>query len=237
LLSSAQCQWQGAEEHGVHDDGIDRLLGQDGPQVAVLPGDGADEDATQIVLHPAHATLGRRLAFGVRHHEVVRVVLRCEGDERRARRGDPVAVVRRGEEDHVVALGDQPARQCEQGDGVALGRRGAQHVAPPKWSCRTQARGLRRRHVPTSPSLLVVGDLPGQQARDPAALGVPAPPAGLAAHASTTAPLHGPTQRVPSTTDPSSAPSVATATRPRTSPNSAGASAMFNSTTVALPRA
>ena len=103
---------------------------EDGAQVAVLPGDRPDEDPAQVVLHAPHAALGRRLALGVGHHQVVGVVLGGEGHEAGARRLDPGAVVLGREEHHVVPLADEPAGQRQQRRGVALGRRGAQHEAP-----------------------------------------------------------------------------------------------------------
>ena len=128
--AGAQRQGEGAEEHGVDHDAVGGEALEDGAQVAVLPRDRADEDPAQVVLHAPHAALGRRLALGVGHHQVVGVVLRREGHEAGARRLDPVAVVLGREERDVVALPDEPARQRQQRRGVALGRRGAQHEPP-----------------------------------------------------------------------------------------------------------
>ena len=70
--------------------------------------------------------------LGVGHHEVVSCRTSAgEGHERRTRGGHLVPVVRRGEEDDVVSLVHQTARQGQQGCGMALcRRRGMQHVAP-----------------------------------------------------------------------------------------------------------
>ena len=94
------------------------------------PGQRADEDPAQVVLDAPHAALGRRLALGVGHHQVVGVVRRGEGHEAGARRLDLFAVVRRREEHDVVTFGDQPAGQCDQRRRMTLGRRGAQDEAP-----------------------------------------------------------------------------------------------------------
>ena len=60
-----------------------------GAQVAVLAGDRPDEDPPQVVLDAPDAALGGRLPLGVGHHQVVGVVLRGEGHERRRRSPPP----------------------------------------------------------------------------------------------------------------------------------------------------
>ena len=126
----AQGQGKSAEEHGVDHDAVGGEVVEDGAQVAALAGQRADEDPAQVVLHAPHAALGRRLALGVGHHQVVGVVRGGEGDEAGTRRLDRVAVVLGREEHDVVPLGDQPARQRHQRRRMALGRRGAQDEAP-----------------------------------------------------------------------------------------------------------
>ena len=61
----AQRKREGAEEHGVDHDAVGGEARQDGAQVAALAGERADEDPAQVVLDPAHAALGRRLASGL----------------------------------------------------------------------------------------------------------------------------------------------------------------------------
>ena len=77
-----QRQRKGAEEHGVDHDAVGGEVVENGAQVAALAGQRAEKDPAQVVLHPPDAPLRRRLALGVRHHEVVGVVLAAKGTKR-----------------------------------------------------------------------------------------------------------------------------------------------------------
>ncbi len=114
------------------------------------PGQRADEDPAQVVLDPAHAALGRRLALGVGHHQIVGVVRRGEGDEASARGLDRFPVVLGREEDHVVAFARPGGRTTRPGaGGMALRRRGAEDEAPPG---RTVVAGTVAAHAPPTRS-------------------------------------------------------------------------------------
>ena len=118
------------QEHAVDHDAVGGVRLEDRPDVTSLSGHRADEDAAQVVLDPTDAPLGRRLALGVDHHEVVGVEGLLEGEELRPRRLHPLLVVRGRVEGDLVALFDQPARHGQQWHRVPQGRGGAEQVAP-----------------------------------------------------------------------------------------------------------
>ena len=206
----AQRQGEGAEEHGVDHDAVGGELRQDGAQVAALAGERADEDPAQVVLDPAHAALGRRLALGVGHHQVVGVVLRREGHEAGARRLHLVPVVRRREEHDLVPVVDEPAGQRQQRRGVALGRRRAQDEAP---GC-DRTRPTERAGCRATVSLTGRTASPRHDGAAP-----------------------GRERRAPSTLDPSRPWSVLTATVPVTPSKSPRRPRMLSSTVAPSPRA
>ena len=118
----AQCEGEGAEEHGVDHDAVGGEAVEDGAQVPALAGQRADEDPAQVVLHAPHA----------RAWTTTRVRGWPPSDRgrrprrRRGRSGRPSprpgAVVLGREEDDVVPVGDEAAGHGQQWCGVARGR-------------------------------------------------------------------------------------------------------------------